>query len=69
MYFESWQIPVERFMRIQIGHAQGRCSEDGRVGFGRLDLFEFRKLIFSVFGGVGGQKTGAQLRFENVETT
>jgi len=64
---KSPQISVERFTRRQIGHAQGHCSEDGRLGFGRLDLLEFRKLISSVFDGVGGHKTGAQLSFEPVE--
>jgi len=43
------------------------CSEDGRLGFGRLDLLEFRKLISSVFDEVGRQTTIAQLSFEPVE--
>jgi len=67
MLLSSSQISVERFSRRKIGHAQGHCSEDGQVGFGTLDLLEFRKLIFSVFDEVGGQTTRAQLSFEPVE--
>jgi hypothetical protein len=62
MFLDSPQIPVERFSRRQIGHAQGHCSEDGREGFGRLDLLEFPNLISIVLYGLGGQKTGVQLR-------
>jgi len=64
---QSSQISVERFSRRQIEHAQRYSSEDGRVGFGRIDLLQFRKLISRVFDGVGGQKTGAELSFEPVE--
>jgi len=67
MLLKSSQISVERFSRCQIGHAQGHCSEDGRVGFARLDLLEFLKLTSSVFDGVDVEKTGSLLSFEPVE--
>jgi hypothetical protein len=59
MLLKSPRISVERFSRRQIGHAQGHCYEDGRVGFGRLYLLEFLKLISRVLDGFGCQKMRA----------
>ena len=67
MLLKSLQILVERFSRRQIYHDQGHCSKKRRVGFDRIDLLEFRKLISSVFHGVSGPKAGTQLSFERVE--
>ena len=61
---KSSQISVEGFSKRQISHTQGHCSEARQVGLSRIDLLAFCKLISSVFDGVSGQKTGAQLIFE-----
>ena len=67
MLLNSPKISVERYGRRQISHAQSQCSQDRRVGFGRHDLLEFHQFNSSVFDGVFGQETGAQLRFEPVK--